>query len=105
MTAFQKKILIFIIVLSVISPLGLWLPEYFNSRDAFGEWSLTTTGNNGNTKSIKSPLDNYTIDKKDKSIYHQVFYYMICGIAGAGIALATTYFISKKIIKNDHRSA
>ena len=42
MTPFQKKLLIILLALAVLSPIGIFLPAAFNAGDAWGEWSTAT---------------------------------------------------------------
>jgi hypothetical protein len=35
----KKKIRNFIVILIILSPLGILIPDYFNSGEAWGEWS------------------------------------------------------------------
>jgi len=113
MNKLQKKTLIFLIVLALVSPLGILLPKYFNSGEAWGEWSADTLkeqigytpeGIKKNSETWKAPLSEYTVNTEDKSILHQSFYYILSGIIGTGIALIITYIISKKLIRNDKQN-
>ncbi len=38
----QKKILIILLLLCLITPAGILLPMFFNAGDAWGEWSAQT---------------------------------------------------------------
>ncbi|MCX7834355.1 MAG: cobalamin biosynthesis protein [Ignavibacteria bacterium] len=42
MSKFQKKLLIWLIIFIILSPLGLLLPYIFGSGDAWGEWDTET---------------------------------------------------------------
>ena len=42
MNKLQKKILIVLILLCLITPIGILLPIFFNTGDAWGEWSAQT---------------------------------------------------------------
>jgi len=109
-TKLQKKILIFLIVLSCISPIGILLPKYLNSSGAWGEEpldSLNKSTSNKNkgiehfSETKKAPLSDYSLNSNDQSELHQSIYYIISGILGTGLTLVITYLISKNIVKND----
>jgi len=38
----QKKILIVLLLLCLLTPVGVLLPAFFNTGDAWGEWSAQT---------------------------------------------------------------
>ncbi|MCX6233383.1 MAG: cobalamin biosynthesis protein [Bacteroidetes bacterium] len=110
MTRLQKKILVFLIVLVLITPAGIFLPMFFDAGDAWGEWSAQTVkgiigyvpeGLAKYTDTWKAPVSDYTLDGNDPSLSRQSVYYIISGIAGAAIALAVTWLLSKIIIRNE----
>jgi hypothetical protein len=110
MTKLQKKILIFLVVLSCISPIGILLPKYFYSSGAWGEWSADTIhkqigytpeGIQHYSDKQEAPLSDYTLDKNDNSIFHRSISYIISGIIGLALTISITYFISKLIIKHN----
>ena len=42
MNKLQKKILIILVLSCLITPIGILLPAFFNTGDAWGEWSAQT---------------------------------------------------------------
>lgn len=36
----EKKLAISLLILAILTPIGLWLPEKFEAGSAWGEWSL-----------------------------------------------------------------
>jgi cobalt/nickel transport protein len=42
MSAFQKKLLVILAIVALLSPIGIILPEKFKAGDAWGEWSAET---------------------------------------------------------------
>lgn len=106
----QKKILIVLIVLCIITPAGILLPAYFNAGDAWGEWSAATLKDligyvpHGLAKYSdvwKAPLPGYTINAADKSVVHQSGYYIVTGILGATITYIVMLLFSKLIVRHD----
>ncbi len=108
MNKLQKKVMIFLIVLTLLTPLGILLPMAFNANEAWGEWSAETVkgligyvpeGLQKYTHAYKAPLTGYSVNSSDNSTIHKSVYYMLSGIVGAAATLGVTLFISKIIIK------
>src|SRR5450759_5482529 len=67
----QKKILIILLLLCLITPVGILLPMFFNAGDAWGEWSAQTVkelvgyvprGLERYSDVWEAPLPDYTIN-------------------------------------------
>ncbi len=95
--------------LCLITPIGILVPAFFNTGDAWGEWSAQTvrelvgyvpSGLAKYSDVWKAPLSDYTLDKKDKSMVHKSGYYLVSGIIGATVTFLVMLAISKIIIKN-----
>jgi hypothetical protein len=109
MNKLQKKILIVLLLLCLITPLGILLPMLFNAGDAWGEWSAQTVkdligyipqGLAKYTDIWNSPLTDYTMNAGDKSVVHQSGFYIVSGIFGATLTYIVMLLLSKLIIKN-----
>jgi cobalt/nickel transport protein len=109
MNKLQKKILIVLIILCLLTPIGILLPMFFNAGDAWGEWSAETLkdligyvphGLAKYTEMWKAPLPDYTVNSKDVSMVHQSGYYIVSGIIGATIAYVAMILLSKLIVRN-----
>ncbi len=105
----QKKILIILLLLCLITPVGILLPVFFNAGDAWGEWSAQTVKDlvgyvpQGLAKYSdvwKAPLPDYTINSGDTSVVHQSGYYIVSGIFGATVTYVVMLLISRLIIRN-----
>ena len=108
MNKLQKKIMIFLIILALLTPVGILLPMAFNANSAWGEWSAETVkgligyvpeGLQKYTNTYKAPMKDYSINPNDESTTHRSVYYVLSGIVGAGAALGVTLLISRLIIK------
>jgi cobalt/nickel transport protein len=104
----QKKILIVLLLLCLITPVGILLPMFFNAGDAWGEWSAQTVkdligyvpqGLAKYTDVWKAPLPDYTINSGDTSVVHQSGYYIVSGIIGATVTYVVMLLISRLIVK------
>lgn len=105
----QKKILIILLVLCLITPIGILLPVFFNAGDAWGEWSAETMKDligyvpEGLAKYSdvwNAPLPDYTVNSEDASVVHQSGYYIVSGIFGATLTFLVMLLISKLIVRN-----
>ena len=110
MDKLQRKILLILIILSIITPIGILLPMVFNAGDAWGEWSAQTLkdligyvpqGLAKYTDIWKAPLPDYSIKGEDASIIHQSGYYIVSGILGATVTYFVMILISKLIARNE----
>lgn len=108
MNKLQKRILLFLIILVLLTPVGIFLPMAFNAGDAWGEWSAETVqsmvgyvpeGLQKYSDSYSAPIPDYTLNEKDESTTRQSLYYIVSGILGAAITLGATILISKLIIR------
>ena len=106
----QKKILVILLVLCLITPIGILLPMFFNAGDAWGEWSAQTLKDligyvpHGLAKYSgiwSAPLTDYTLNNGDKSVVHQSGFYIVSGIIGATLTFVVMLIISRLIIKNE----
>jgi len=105
----QKKILVILLLLCLLTPAGILLPVFFNTGDAWGEWSAQTVKDlvgyvpKGLAKYSdvwKAPLPDYKINKKDKSVVHKSGYYIVSGIIGATLTCIVMLLISRLIIRS-----
>jgi cobalt/nickel transport protein len=106
----QKRILIVLIILCLITPLGILVPMYFNAGDAWGEWSAQTLkdligyvpeGLARYSDVWKAPLSDYTLNAGDKSAAHQSGFYIVSGIAGATLTYIVMLILSRLIVRNE----
>jgi cobalt/nickel transport protein len=105
----QKKILIILLLMCLITPVGILLPAFFNAGDAWGEWSAQTVkemvgyvpeGLSKYSDVWKAPVPDYSIDKKDSSVVRQSGYYLVSGVIGATVTYIVILIISRLIIRN-----
>jgi cobalt/nickel transport protein len=106
----QKKILIILLALCLITPVGIILPSFFNAGDAWGEWSANTVndlvgyvpkGLARYSDIWKSPVSDYTLNKNDQSAVHQSGFYIVSGIFGATVTYVVMIIISRMIVRNE----
>ena len=109
MDKLQKKILVILLLLCLLTPVGILLPAFFNTGDAWGEWSAQTVkdlvgyippGLAKYSNVWKAPLTDYKINIADKSMVHQSGYYIVCGIIGATVTFIVMLIVTRLIVKN-----
>ena len=100
----QKKILIILLSLCLITPLGILLPMFFNAGNAWGEWSAQTVKSligyvpDGLAKYSgiwTAPITDYTLNSTDKSVVHQSGFYIIASIIGATLTFVVNLTTQK----------
>jgi hypothetical protein len=109
MNNLQKKILIVLLLLCLLAPIGILLPMFFNTGDAWGEWSAQTVkelvgyvpkGLAKYSDVWKAPLSDYAINNSDTSVVHKSGYYIVSGLVGATVAWVVVLIITKLIVRN-----
>jgi cobalt/nickel transport protein len=105
----QKKILVILLLLCLLTPIGILLPMFINAGDAWGEWSAQTVKDlvgyipQGLAKYSdvwKAPIPDYIIKSGDTSVVHQSGYYIVSGIIGATVTYGVMLLISRLIVRN-----
>jgi cobalt/nickel transport protein len=110
MSLFQKKLLVILVVLAVISPIGIYLPMKFNAKDAWGEWSKETIEKmigfvpEGLKKTVdvwKAPIPGYNLVDDKSPFTMQAFSYILSGIIGIALCIIVLYGLAKIFIKKN----
>ncbi len=92
MTTFQKRLLLFLFILAILTPAGMILPEVFKAGDAWGEWGIDTIqemlgfvpeGMKKLSELWKAPLPDYSLPDDGQSLSSQIISYILSGIIGA----------------------
>lgn len=83
-------------------PAGLFIPEYFNSDDAWGEWSTSEVekklgyvpeGMSKDADKWKAPLPDYNNKSSEDSPVHDYLWYILSGVAGSLLIAGGTYWL------------
>jgi len=111
MTGFQKRLWIGLIIMALLSPLGIILPEKFNSGDAWGEWGTDTLekllgyvpeGLRKLADLWKAPIPDYNPGGESSPLIVQIVSYVVSGILGIAVVSGVIYLISKFLIKKQN---
>lgn len=109
MTRLQKKVGLTLLVLCVLTPIGIFLPMFFDAGDAWGEWSAETlrdligyvpAGLGQYAEIWQSPIPDYSMDTENPSVACQSGYYIVSGILGATLTYVMMLVISKLMLRN-----
>lgn len=103
------KLWIGILLLAVISPLGLLLPEYLSSGSAWGEWSVKEIekligfipeGFAKLSELWKAPVPDYSLESHPgKGLLHLSLSYIISAFIGIAVIVIIVFLIGKKLTK------
>jgi hypothetical protein len=109
MTKFQKKLWIGLLIMALLTPLGILLPEKFNPGEAWGEWGAdklekllgyVPDGLKKLADLWKAPIPDYNFGGEDASVTIQVISYVVSGLLGLGACAFIVFLISRLIIKH-----
>ncbi|MGA3083208.1 MAG: PDGLE domain-containing protein [Thermodesulfobacteriota bacterium] len=110
MTKSQKKLWIGLLIITLLSPLGIILPEKFKAGGAWGEWGpeelqklvgYVPQGLKRLTDLWKAPVPDYNFGGEGSSLIVQVLSYIVSGLIGILIVCLVMYVISKLIVRNE----
>jgi hypothetical protein len=94
----HKKYFLFLGILILFSPLGILLPHWLNSGDAWGEWSTKEvkeqTGiqpKGMSDKTYEAPVPDYASGDEQGSLVKRSGNYIFSGLLGAGIIIILTF--------------
>lgn len=104
MTRFQKKLWIGLLVIALMTPLGVLLPEKFRAEKAWGEWGIgklqkllgyVPEGLRKLTDFWKAPIPDYNFGGEGASMTLRGISYFISGLLGIGICALVAYLVSR----------
>jgi hypothetical protein len=110
MTKTQKRLWAGLVIMALLTPLGILLPEMFNSGDAWGEWGTDTIeklpgfvpeGLKKYAETWKVPVPDYNPGGEDAALTVKVISYIASGLLGIALVALVIYFISKFVVKNE----
>ena len=100
-----------IIGLILLSPIGLILPELFESGPAWGEWGLqdlekmlgfVPAGLKKISDLWSAPIPDYNLKGfEGKGLAHSSLAYIISGALGVGVIILVTLFVGKILGRKD----
>jgi hypothetical protein len=109
MTRFQKKLWIGLLVMALLTPLGILLPQKFKADDAWGEWGIEKLAKllgyvpEGLRKLAyfwKAPIPHYNFGGEGASMTLQAISYIVSGLLGIGVCAFVVYLVSRFMAKH-----
>jgi cobalt/nickel transport protein len=109
MTRFQKKLWLGLLIMVLLTPLGILLPERFKAGEAWGEWGTeklekllgyVPEGLKKLADLWKAPISDYNFGREHASITVHVVSYIVSGLLGIGICVLIVYMIWKFMARN-----
>jgi cobalt/nickel transport protein len=109
MTKFQKKLWIGLLVMALLTPLGILLPEKFKAEEAWGEWGtdrlekllgFIPEGLKKLADLWKAPIPNYNFNGEGASSTVHVISYVVSGLLGLGICAFVVFIVSRFISRH-----
>lgn len=110
MTRSQRKLWLGLLILALLTPLGVILPERFKAEGAWGEWGPEKLGKligyvpkglKRLTDLWKAPVPDYNFGGEGASLTVQVLSYLVSGLVGVLVVGLVIYLISKVIVRNE----
>lgn len=106
-----NKLWIGLIILAVLTPLGLLLPAYFKSGDAWGEWGAdgikelvgyVPAGLEKLSNLWKAPMPDYAFQgSESRSLAHLSFSYLISAFFGVLVCVGIIFLLGKFLKKKE----
>ena len=109
MTRFQKRLCIGLLIMALLTPLGILLPERFKAEGAWGEWGAeklekllghVPEGLKKLTDFWKAPIPDYNFGGEGASMTLRAVSYIASGLFGIGICAFVVYVISRYMAKH-----
>ena len=110
MTKFQKRLWIGLLIMTLLTPLGIYLPQKFKAGGAWGEWGreeleklpgYVPEGLKKLTDLWKAPVPDYNFGGENAAFGTQVISYVISGILGVAVVIIVIYLITKFLVKHE----
>jgi hypothetical protein len=108
---FQKRLWGGLVILALISPLGMVLPQWLGSRDAWGEWGIETLekllgyvpeGLRQTADLWKAPVADYQFWGEKVPLEIQIASYIMSGLLGIVLVCGFAMLILK-VLRNRER--
>lgn len=114
MNKMQKRLFISLIILAILSPIGLILPELFKAGDAWGEWGSDTLqeqlgfipeGLEKLESLWSAPIPDYNLGGEEASMTVQIFSYILSAVLGIALVGGFILLFSRLIKKHEVESS
>lgn len=109
MTKTRKKLWTGLLIMVLISPLGIILPELLNSGDTWGEWGtdamekligFVPEGLKKYSDTWTAPVPDYNLGDDESSLTVKVISYIGSGLIGIIAVSLVIYLLTRMVLKN-----
>jgi hypothetical protein len=109
MTRFQKRLCIGLLIMALLTPLGILLPEKFKAEEAWGEWGVeklqkvlgyVPEGLKKLADFWKAPIPDYNFGGEGASMTLQAISYIASGLLGIGVCAFVVFMVSRFMAKH-----
>jgi hypothetical protein len=109
MTRFQKKLWTGLLIMALLTPLGILLPEKFKAEAAWGEWGAeklekllgyVPEGLRKLADFWRAPIPDYNVGGEGASMTLQAISYIVSGLLGIGVCAIIVYTVSRFMAKH-----
>ena len=109
MTRFQKRLCIGLLIMALLTPLGILLPEKFKAEEAWGEWGVeklekvlgyVPEGLKKLADFWKAPIPDYNFGGEGASVTLQAISYIASGLLGIGVCAFVVFMVSRFMAKH-----
>ncbi len=109
MTSFQKRLWAGLLIMALLTPLGILLPEKFKAEAAWGEWGAeklekllgyVPEGLKKLADFWKAPVPDYNVGGEGASKTLQAISYIASALLGIGVCALIVYTISRFMAKH-----
>jgi len=109
MTRFQKKLWVGLLMMALLTPLGILLPEKFKAEEPWGEWGAeklqkllgyVPEGLRKLADFWKAPIPDYNFGGESASMTLQAISYIVSGLLGIGVCAFVVYAVSRFMAKH-----
>jgi cobalt/nickel transport protein len=110
MRRFEKKLWLGLLLMALLSPLGIILPEKFGAGDAWGEWGVDALekllgyipeGLKRTADIWSAPIPDYNFGGENAVLSAKVLSYIVSAIIGIILATIIIFIISKILFKHE----
>jgi hypothetical protein len=100
----EKKYWIFLAILAILTPVGIFLPQWFNAGDAWGEWGVDVVKQQVGYEPAQmkktadiyhAPVPDYNFFDEEAPLAKQAIAYIVSAFLGIGIILLLTFGLQK----------
>ncbi len=106
-----RPLWIALLVMALVSPLGLYLPEWLQAGSAWGEWSLAEvkrmvgyapSGMERLSDLWKAPIPDYALHGQDEApLAHRSISYILSALLGIGLCGGAAFVVARWLTKRE----